>query len=275
MKSIYKALNINKSETNHKGEIRMSKKEDAIAKSESGAMMPAFLPKEGDHRGTEHMTKEDITMPRIGLAQGLSPQVDDTSSKFIEDLKVGDMFNNVTNEIIGKGPIFFTVVKADRPRGVEFYPLTEGGGVKDINVSLDDPRMQFTGDGNKPVATKFYDYIIMIVPTRELIALSFKGTGLKVARQLNALMKLRNQASFAGRYSLKTASETNKLGKFAVFQVANAGWIVNEDEFNYAQAVYENIKDKVVVIEREGDDNPEVNTDTVVGADGKREKVPF
>jgi len=222
--------------------------------------------KQGDTRGTDHITKDDLQMPRLALAQALSPQMQEGDAKFIEGLKVGDLFNNLTGDVFGKGPIDFTVVRADSPRGIEFYPLDEGGGIKDFSVPLDDHRMEFRTDENgksiKPAATKFYDYVIMLVPSRELIALSFKGTGLKVARQLNALMKLRGTPSFAGKYSLTTGKETNKLGTFAVHQVKNAGW-VTEDEFKWAEGVYESIKDKTLVIERDQEEEP------------SEEKTPF
>ena len=47
----------------------------------------------------------------------MSPQIDDTKPEhYIEDLKKGDMFNSLTGIIYGKGPLLFTVVRADPPR---------------------------------------------------------------------------------------------------------------------------------------------------------------
>jgi hypothetical protein len=235
----------------------MAKKEEPVVNvsltpvTPAGALAvaerPAFLP-QNDHRGTEHLTKDDIQMPRLALAQQMSPQLDEGNPKFIEGLKQGDMFNSVTSEIIGKGPITFTVVRCDPPRYMEFNPRDQGGGVKDPNVPANDPR-----NGELPVAVKFYDFIIARTdrPGFELIALSLKSTGLKVARQLNALMKLRNQASFAGNYTLGVAKEENAKGKFYNFTVKNAGWL-DEAAYHIAEQAFESLKDREVVIDREG-----------------------
>lgn len=221
---------------------------------------PSFLGA-NDHRGTDHLTKDDLQMPRIALAQQMSPQLDEGNSQFIEGLKQGDMFNSVTDEIIGKGPITFTVVRCDPPRYVEFIPREQGGGIKDINVPANDPRTQFGPNGETPLATKFYDFIIARIDRSEfeLIALSLKSTGLKVARQLNALMKLRNAASFAGAYTLSVVKEENAKGKFYNFSVKNAGW-VDEKTYKMAEQAFEALKDRSVTIDRDGGDVTEGDT---------------
>jgi hypothetical protein len=231
-------------------------KNDELVKVETGGAMavPSYI-KQGDTRGTDHLKKEDLQIPRISLAQGLSPELKRTEAKYIEGLQQGDMFNNLTKEILGEGPIEFTIVRADPPRGIEFYPREEGGGVKDINVPLDDPRMQFGPTGEKPVATKFYDYVILLLPKREVIALSMKSSGLKVARQLNALMKYRQVPvpSFAMKFTLRSVPEKNAKGEYFNFAVANAGY-VDEATYKFAEALFETIKDKQLDIEREPDD---------------------
>jgi hypothetical protein len=210
-------------------------------------------------------------MPRIALAQGLSPQIKRGDAKYIEGLQLGDMFDDLTGTNFGVGPLDFTVVRADKPRFVEFYPRSEGGGIKDLNVPAGDPRTEFGPNGEPPAATKFYDFVVMLLPTRELIALSFKSSGLKIARQLNALMKLRGAASFAGRYTLTSVEEKNSKGEFYNFRVKNSsvvdeaaskkGW-VSKEVYEEAAAIYEAIKDRALVIDREpGSDDTSFNTE--------------
>jgi len=215
---------------------------------------PAFLTV-GDTRGTETLGKDDMQMPRIALAQQMSPELVEDNPKFIDGLKQGMMFNSVTREIIGKGPIMVTVIRRDPPRYVEFVPRDAGGGVKDPNVPANDPRTQFGPDGELPLATKFYDYILMRVdrPGFELIAASFKSTGLKVARNWNALIKLRNAPVFAGAYQLGVVKEKNAKGEFFNFSIKNAGWLT-EEMAKHAEGAYEALKDRVVEIHREGDE---------------------
>ena len=242
-----------------------------LAKTPGGALeRPSYL-KDDDARGTEHITKDDVQFPRLAIAQGLSPQMLEENSRYLEGLHIGDLFNNLTNQNYGKGPLEFTVVRADPPRGVEFYPRKEGGGVRDINVSLNDPRMMFTknaaGESINPVATMFRDFVIMLLPSRELIAISFKSTSLKVGKDLNTLMKFRRAPSFAGKYTLTTGMDTNNKGTFAVPVIRNSektddetdegrpGW-VNGEIFELGEGIYEGIKERPLNIEREpGDDD--------------------
>jgi len=222
-------------------------------------------------RGTEHLTREDITMPRLALAQQMSPQLQELDPKYVPDLKVGQLFNSLTGQNFGRGPVFFTIVRADKPRYVQFAPREEGGGVIDPNVPADDPRTRFRPDGKKPLATKFYDFIVAMLPFNEktkgnpfenMIALSFKSTGLKVAKQLNTLMRMRNADSFTGLYELTAGQDKNTKGTFAVYQVKNAGWL-SAEECAIAEAMFESVKDREIKVDREPgeDDDPGDPTD--------------
>lgn len=227
------------------------------------AERPAWL---GDAKaeGTEHIGKDDVQLPRLAVAQALSHQLDPDHASYIEGLKLGDLFNDLTGQVYGRGPLAFAIVRSDPPRYVEFHPREEGGGVKDLNVPANDPRTRFTadpetGESKKPVATQFYDFVIALLPSREVIALSFKSTGLKVARQLNSLIKLRNAPIWAGQYTVGSTMTQNALGKFAIYQVKNAQW-VDEATGQFTRALFEGLRGKTLVIERErepGEDDAE------------------
>jgi hypothetical protein len=167
----------------------------------------------------------------------------------------------VTNEVYGTGPWHIVVVRRDPPRGIEFHPREKGGGVKDISVPLDDPRMQFTKDEQgrsvPPVATRFYDfYVLMLEPVKalrdcELVALSFKSSGLLTARLFNTLIKQRGAFPvYAGVYSLQAVMTTNQKGTFASFKVDNAGWLGTADR-EVAREIFEAIKDRTITVDRE------------------------
>ena len=83
-------------------------KNSALVKKEAANLMnrPTFIEAQ-DTRGAEHIGKDDIQMPRLGLAQAQSPQMLDGDPKFIDNLRVGELFNNVTDTNYGKGPLFF------------------------------------------------------------------------------------------------------------------------------------------------------------------------
>lgn len=215
----------------------------------------------GDVSGTEGIGRDDMLMPRLALAQGLSPQLRPGDPKYIQGLALGQVFNNVTNEVYGTGPWHIVVVRRDPPRGIEFHPREKGGGVKDISVPLDDPRMQFTKDEQgrsvPPVATRFYDfYVLMLEPVKalrdcELVALSFKSSGLLTARLFNTLIKQRGAFPlYAGVYSLSAVMTTNQKGTFASFKVDNAGWLGTADR-EVAREIFEAIKDRTITVDRE------------------------
>lgn len=219
--------------------------------------------------GTEHIKKDDLRLPRLAIAQGLSPQINDPNSpKYMPDLKLGEMFNDLTGEIIGKGPIYFMIVRADPARYVEFNPREAGGGVKDLNVPENDARTRFsvdpvTGQSLKPVATKFYDYVILRYPFNaqdpmsNIIALSFKSSGLKVARELNSLVKLRGTDIYTGVYSLSAGTEKNAKGTYGQYIVKNAGWPKSKEESELAKQIHDSLKDKTIIIDREPGDDTE------------------
>jgi len=235
----------------------MAKKEEGLQRMEgAGALeMPDFLKEEG-RQGLEHVTSQDIAIPRIAIAQATSPQVQEGKPEFMEDLKVGHMFNTVTQEIYGKGPLPFTIIQAFPPRWVEFHPRDEGGGVKDPSVPANDPRTQFGENGEPPIATKFYDFLIALLPLREppiesVVALSFKSAMLKIGRQLNMLMVSRNKPPYAGVYSLSSVMTSNAKGTFGIYQVKNNGWINDAGLYAACKQLHESFKNMNVTIHRE------------------------
>lgn len=221
---------------------------------------PSFIPTTSE--GTTHITKDDLQIPRLALAQGLTPEVAEGVDGFV----TGVLFNSVSKQIYGKGPIYFYIVRADKPRFIEFYPRESGGGVKDMSVPAGDVRTRFTTDANgkslKPAATKFYDYFILMEPFTEetgmqqLIALSFKSSGLKMARELNLLIKYRQAPLYAGRYALTSITERNSKGVFAAYYVENAGWVTDEKTLAFLARMYNSLTDKTVIVDREpGEDD--------------------
>lgn len=162
------------------------------------AAVPDYLQQfVGQKTGGENITPNDIRPPRLKLAQALSPQVKRGKPEFIDGLKVGEFFDTLTGEIFGEGPLDIVFLQFLGHRHIEFAPMSEGGGVVDMDVRDDDPRTKFTvtvKDGKpvrtKPVATKFYDYLILLLVNGEarLMTWSMKGMMLRKAEELNSLI---------------------------------------------------------------------------------------
>jgi len=225
--------------------------------------VPEFL-KDDVNKGLEHITKDDIITPRLAIAQGLSPQINTTKPEYIDGLKLGEAFNTVTKNAYGMGPWEVAIVRADPPRYIEFIPREEGGGVKDLNVPHNDARTAWTvnekGDRVPPLATQFYDFVLVILATREVIAISFKSTGLKIAKELNSLLKLRQQQRqipmIANRFNLRAIAAKNAKGDYFQFQFTSSGLTQDVGELQFLKGTFDALKGKELKIDREpGDDS--------------------
>jgi hypothetical protein len=219
-----------------------------------------------DLTGTEGIGAADVRLPRLAIAQGLSPQITPGDGQFIEGLQLFDMFNDLTNEVYGKGPITFVPIRRD-VRRIEFIPRSEGGGMVDPDVPRDDPRMKWTVDeaGNRlpPVATEFVEFVVLLLrqgKAPEPIVLSIKTTNKwnkRAADQLTTFIKLRNAAIYAGLYTVDTkVPAKNDKGTFGVPTCKNAGFIPVDTPhgqalFEYAKQFHDSLQGKTIVVARE------------------------
>ena len=225
--------------------------------------VPDFIPV-GQATGTEGIGREDIQMPRIAIAQGLSKQMIEGHQLYIDGLKMGQMFNTLTSDVYGKGPIEFIIVRRDNPRWVEF---DADRNMVDPDVDPRDPRCEWregaNGERLPPIATQFYDYIVYLTATGETIAVSMAKTNIKAAKKLNGLIKMRIPPVplYARRFLLSTAMESNDKGTYGVFVVGAAGTpgVPNSDlvqdraTFELVKGIHEALQDTVVHIDREDD----------------------
>jgi hypothetical protein len=241
--------------------------------------------------GNEHIGREDILMPYLALAQKTSPELDPTSPRYIPGLQFTNLFNSLTRKTFNNGPLHFVILRADPPRWVEFRPLTEGGGIIDPNVPADDPRTQFgdidpaTGRSAKPIATKFYDFIVLLLnsldmsdPLQNIVALSFKSTGIRVAKRLNMLIQQRGPKKlYKGVYELTSGSDVSNTNVFAIYKVKNAGWLKPDSPIEQAVGeLFEVWKDREVAVHRKIDDDPDADGDAREPAQRVTEdKIPF
>jgi len=219
--------------------------------------------------GNEGIGRGDIQMPRIGIAQKTSPEIDPTSAnRYIEGLQFTDLFHSTTRKNLGKGPLHFIILRRDDPRWVQFKPLTEGGGIIDKDVRRGDPRTAFGPNGEKPVATEFHDYIVLMLtgfdpakPLESIAAFSLKSSGIAAAKELNFLITLRGPKLICkGIYSVTTGSKTDKKtsGVYAIYKFANAGWLKPDSPIEkLAIEMFEAWKDRAVEIDHDDAPDPD------------------
>lgn len=226
---------------------------DAIATQQGTGGLPErpdFI-KKGGMAGREHITSNDVKLPRLALAQSTHAQVQEGDPAQIEGLRPGMYFNDLTGVIYGKGPLQFVPIIGYPPKGIEFAPRSEGGGIVDRDVPLNDPRMQFTKDPEtgksvKPVATKFYDFVIYLVETQELVALSFAGMGLKVATTLYGYIQGRDADIYTGLYTIESKPAKAAGGPYQAHVVKNFGWVTPEENVEKMKSMHDGLLGKNV-----------------------------
>lgn len=247
--------------------------------------LPDFFNEDAGEAARENLTKEDVQIPRIAIAQKMSPEVEEGHAKFIAELKLGELFNSLTGKIYGK-ELRFIPLRVEMPRFIEFYPRDIGGGVKDLNVPEGDDRTKWTTDAEgksvQPLATQFREYVVFLPDHQEVVALSMKGTSMKSARAFNGLRMTRVMPSqiggkpissagkpaplYAQVYKLGVAPEKNKKGSYFIFSVRNAGWTWElEREFQgisfFVKSQHDNLKNaEVINVHREPGVDPNEDT---------------
>lgn len=221
-----------------------------------------------DLTGTEDIGPEDVRLPRLAIAQGLSNQMLPDDARYIAALHLFDLFNDITEDVYGRGPLTFVPIRRD-VRRIEFLPREQGGGVVDMDVPPGDPRLKWTGsaaEGNRqaPAATTFVEFIILMLrpgKAPEPIVLSIPGRNKfnrRASDNLTTFIKLRHAAIYAGLYTVECKSEKNDKGTFGTYVCKNAGFVPKDTVagaklFAYAEQFARSLEGKTVIVSRESD----------------------
>jgi hypothetical protein len=210
----------------------MAKKEVAVREQNELALagqVPDFLQQYGAV-GNESVGVEDIVIPRLGLIQSLSPEVDDSDPKYIEGAKPGDFFNSLTREVYAS-PV--SVVFVDRKKEYTvFKKRSAGGGFRGSFNSEAEAKIAIQ-TGDDPVdqmeiietATNFG--LILNADNKVIseIVIPMTSTKLKVDRQINSMIRLRGAARFCSVFFLESTKEKNDKGTFHNIKATIGPWV--------------------------------------------------
>ena len=205
--------------------------------------------------GMENVTSDDLLVPRLGILQALSPELNKKKTEYIADTGIGDIADLGTGEIMPNPlvflPVFFKKV------WIEWAPRESGKGLVAIHVrdscldgtTRNERNQPVTSEGNYIAETHQF-FGLNLSADRRRSYVSFTSTQIKKARKLNVLATsirlARNDGTeytpplFYSSYNLGTAEESNPSGDWA-------GWTVNrgtrvEDMENW-QYVLQDAKD--------------------------------
>lgn len=204
----------------------------------------------------------DIRLPRLAIAQAMSPQMTPGDSQYMDDLKLYDLFNDLTQEVYGKGPLIFVPVF----RATQIIEFGEDGKtIIDRDVPRDDSRTQWTkdenGEGVPPAATTFVNFIsLLLIPGRmpEPIAISIRLTNKfanRTAMRLTSWIEMKKQMrkipTYGGIYKVLVKPEKNDKGTFGVFAFDQAGLVQSKPLYQSAKNLNESLQGKNLIIDAE------------------------
>ena len=195
--------------------------------------------------------QEDNIIPLIYILQAQSPQVNKRSPEYIEGAEAGSIWVRNSPHPIVKGEEGILVQPCHFFKNwVEWRPRDSGGGY----VSQHDdrpPEAQQSADpknpnkvrwtlpssGNDLVETR-YHVVYVITPTGPApYVIPMASSGHTVSRNWMFMMNQKQIAgirapSWAGLYRLRTKERSNAAGTWFTWDVSDAGWIANEQEYN-------------------------------------------
>lgn len=219
--------------------------------------------------GTEGIGSDDVRPPVMKLCQSGSPERKPDNAKQIQGLNELDLFNSLSSEIYGR-KVRFTVIAMLGHKWIEFDDELK---VVERDIPDGDPRTEWSegenGERIKPVATKFYDYLLWLVDKNELVAFSLKSTQIKNAIKLNGLLKLplkindkviMNPPAWARVYTLETKMEQDKQYAWGGYNLATDG-VTPPDVRQLCSALSKQFAGKKIEIERDENDATDTRTE--------------
>lgn len=210
-----------------------------VAKQE--AQVPAYI-KQGQNRGNENVSNEDLQLPRIDVLQALSPQVQKKKDEYIEGAEVGMLFNTLTGELYPDGvhitPVSFVkrfLVWVDRKKDSE-------GGLRSVHDTAEEAEafIEQQEDEDKLEMVPTAEHLVLLDDGTEVI-LSMAKSKMKVSRKFNSLVRLNGGDRFGRRYLITSADDKSSQGEFQNIAINNDGY-PSEDVYMKAEALYEAIE---------------------------------
>jgi hypothetical protein len=229
-----------------------------LAVAEGAAAFEAFA-----GGGMENVTAKDILIPRLGILQGLSPQVVRGKPEYDADNKVGDVFDLGLQERFPDGIVFIPVYYSKVY--LEWAPRNSGKGLQNIhtdesildNCEKDDKSKQVLPNGNYVVETAQLFGINVTAGNRKTL-IAFTSTQLKKCRRILTLaggekLERADGSEFTPplwyrQYALTTVPESNAEGDWMGWKIERAGAItelpnwqqLNADCVAFAESIAKN-----------------------------------
>lgn len=253
--------------------------------------VPAYLQKYEGPTGTETFDNEDINIPRIYLAQALSPSVKDGK------INEGDLFLNVTETALAKAGEPLQIVplvqskeyilwrnRSDNKGGImaratrdpnhpkgwhrwdkpnQTFETTYGKPPKKVvyetaNYVEEDGLKEwgtaFPEDPNSPpAAAAHYNYIVMLPEHDNMIAgMSLSRTQLGRARDFNTMLRMKKVPIFSRIFAVFTEDDNRDAGEFKNYRFRPIGQ-VDDATFELTSSIVEGFTNVNVTFDESSD----------------------
>lgn len=204
------------------------KKKQEVTTVEQAQLVAQKLAAQYGVTGTEHVDASDLQLPFLRISQGLSPEINPKDDRYIETLKLGQLFSPTTQEVFGDSiqAILCNTIK----NYVEWNEDREFQGVHPINSTITDTARRdghklFLQNGNELALTNNLFLLLNVNGNWKPYVLPAASTFLTPARKLvSTLMGLGGGILFTRSFQLRTVERSNKFGTFYVF-----GYQVDEE----------------------------------------------
>ncbi len=231
---------------------------------------PDYIKRDGA-RGSENVTTEDLVIPRLEIAQALSPCVDKEEAAYIDGATPGMLYNSVTRQLYGDSvpfiPVLFKkeyLLWRDRKKGGGFA----GAHIDAKAAALAAQEQENPEEWEALETAQHFGLIPMPNGKLEEVCISMAKTKLKVSRNFNSLIRINGGDRFSRCYMVSAVSELNNEGKkYHNFNVKNFGW-AKQNIYMAAEEMFESVTSGDRIIEADRSD-----TDDVAGSgdDGSKE----
>jgi hypothetical protein len=220
----------------------------AIAKKEESQLelfeeRPAWM--KDAERGSEDVTTDDITLPRIDLVQDLSPQIKRNKPEYIEGAEPGMLFNTVTKELYGEGGLIFIPVYFNKV-WIIWKDRDSGGGLRGIFDTEAEAKQALAAleDGNLCEindTAQHYGLVRRDNGDLQEVVISMSKSKLKASRQLNTLVRVAGGDRFSRAYRVESAEDSGSKGDYWNLKITQLGF-VDEHTYASAESMYESVK---------------------------------
>lgn len=235
-----------------------TKKEDLTVKNEVVPVdaMPAYIKKD-TNRGNEHVTADDLTMPRLDLAQAISAACKKNRAEYIEGLEPGQFYNSVTRKNYGDSValtfFFFEVKYYVWKKGLTDNAMAEFRGsfstVEDAQEKIEWVSKEEKTDANRYSIERTALHYAVLEEGEELtpIVITMAKSKAKVSKMINSMVSQFGGDRFSRKYLLSSTNEVSKVNgtDFAGIKVSPAGF-PSQAAYEKAEQLY-NLASKAMI----------------------------